>query len=494
MRVKVVLVSAATALSAGAAGACSFLPAPFDTPFDGFGTSDLIYVARISPADPSPDGLDRIQVDAIKAIKGTPPPQKLFDEEGSAACGTGYFEDPGAPTAYHAVLFQSSTQSNAGFFVQSHPGVYFESEAAALRGADRIVAAMAADPGLEISAKSGPAPFEVRLDGESELVRRIREHFDQGRECLTTEFGTWGVFQDWKGGFVLDWGDRSIRRGILYRPAGWAYVPRAGDETVCLDPFRHSYAVPGTYTVRGSLFDRDPDNGNIDWRWTGTATVTVLPTEQPETLRLDSEFQGEIPVGDYRRFDIDWSIASAQGGTVELRVTSADGRTLWKEDFDDAALAGDLSSSVQLTDDDLRPAEGDPVAAFLRLALVREGVTVVEIVAGPALLTPEIVEEDDYRRPYATYDAADLRQITFHKRVSDPDCLRYRIDWGDGTETFGAKDRPPGSCDASGIDELAVAHRYAAPGFYRIRYFSDEETRDGVVDPVLFRAVTVTVP
>jgi len=97
---------------------------------------------------------------------------------------------------------------------------------------------------LQLSVTAGPAPLEVRVIGPLKLISNNKGTPQPFVSC---------------GGYTIDWGDGH-------------YSPMM--DTTCAAGFVHTYAKPGEYTVRASLWHSLPTDGQqIDW--SGVASITV---------------------------------------------------------------------------------------------------------------------------------------------------------------------------------------------------------------------------
>ena len=241
---------------------CSPMPQRFVSPFEKIDQADYVYVGRVSLA--SKNELDAAYyVQVVKSFKGDAGTTLRFKSHvPSSACGfvltDGYY-----------VFYQSSGLVKAlapQFLYAGGLRERFETADDALAAVAHYFAVMkAADTAPPIvvrSERDASGKTVATLDLPETVRARVDAALAGMNGCMKSYSGMFpGSYFDIKAGIVIDWGERPN-----YQSRG------AGS---CVDPLRHVYDKPGTYTVRVAFFKPPQSNRISPGDWTAALNTGV---------------------------------------------------------------------------------------------------------------------------------------------------------------------------------------------------------------------------
>jgi hypothetical protein len=168
-------------------------------------------------------------------------------------------------------------------------------------------------------------PLTVTVVGPPELLAKV-EAFKQTREGCALS-APWGL-----QGFSINWGDDrgGTREGYDGQPL---------DDVGCPDLLRHTYAVPGTYSIVSHLFHIGPTDAPVT-EWEGAQVVTVNGPTAPLQFALGTGLAEKV--WSYQaRLDVGWVWAPDVPYALELSIVTNDGMVVHEQTLPSMAYVGE---------------------------------------------------------------------------------------------------------------------------------------------------------
>ncbi len=297
-----------------------------------------------------------------------------------------------------------------------------------------------AQPGVHLSVNKGRAPLTVSLSGPAVLL-------EKAKACQRI----WGGM-----GFSIDWGDGSPRGG------------RVNEN--CTEQLKHTYTVPGRYSVQVSVFHPGPNDAPVyDYQGSGEVEVTGESGKGPVTVKalVGKEELAPLYYGTGLR-PLRYLVNTTRPLRIKAELVKEDGSVILKEE---------KAVSNSGTDSFFWSAYGNgPAAEHYVKGKLRARYRLTALADGK-----EVAKDDSPFFPIhasATFRSFEVRpgsgkaplEVTASSSFHHAECISYIVDWGDGSApenggTFSGKK----SCPLTS-HRVELTHKYSKPGKYTIRW------------------------
>lgn len=320
--------------------------------------------------------------------------------------------------------------------------------------------------GLEISG-GGLVGDAVSITGPDEVLKAIGQ-------C---KYGP-GWFGAGGNGLTVDWGDGA--------------QPFAGLEVGkdCSERQRtHVYSVPGEYTVRAVRWHPGPTDAPVT-DWQGAAQVRVAGQTAADSIEIDAigvhEFRYQEPV------PVKWTASTAGNTTLAIEALAEDGSVLSRSRERRWSVIGSGQAMLRMASKEYdRALQSGQDTFVVRVSLLRDGAVVASASSGPLKMsarhTPYMERQELQWVKAAGPHAFRIGLHTYH-----PECLSYRVEWGDGEIT--EKVTPARKTCALDGRTVELGHVYGAAGTYRIKVTTNNyRTFGSLEDNVAYAEAEVSV-
>jgi len=311
---------------------------------------------------------------------------------------------------------------------------------------------------LGVDKSSGTAPLTVTLLTPKEVKKKMEEcKYSLGW------FGTSG------NGLNVDWGDG------VYSPDSKKPVSEHGVKSCTKEVMKHTYTVPGTYTIEVRSWHPGPtDAPVIDW--IGEVTVNVLSANtqgarSATSIKLLSPSAGDMY--SYQKYpNVKWNVHPSKNSQIRLSLVSKGGAVIKEQVIDNVSYIGVGEASLRAVNDayDNELLSGE--SQFKVVAKLMDGeIVLASDESSWFTMTAEqkfrgirnqfILNQEKVVVPF---------NIVAKYNANHPDALNYKLDWGDSTAPSVSETHF--NVQSSLLDSQLInlgTHTYKKPGVYFLK-------------------------
>jgi len=266
-----------------------------------------------------------------------------------------------------------------------------------------------------------------------------------------------GWFGPGSNGLHVDWGDGAQVFSGLKRGASCADRQRT-----------HIYTVPGEYTLRVVKWHPGPTDAPVtDWKDEVKVTVTGAATN--DLLKMkdieDTEFRYQALV------PVKWTASASEDSSIRLEALLDDGTVIASSREIPWSMVGDGEAGLSLNTREYDRAlyAGESIF-FVRTSLIRNGRAIATDVSGPLKMTARHHENMEKNLlKWARNEGSRIVSIGIH--TYEPECLSYRIDWGDDQSS--EEITPIRESCRNDSQTIEVKHAYVETGTYKIKIWTN---------------------